>query len=259
MTPSRTAKSPFYGVSRDDGEGGGCVDPRPTAMLLLDALLHRVSDKSPAVRARALAAIGSLIHPTHAFAAANAALLGHLAAAVALSAAASNDGAPSEAVPAAGGDVSLPLTDITMAWLAGGDGVSPGETSANTSRMTPVPASSADTGARWTSTAGPHPLVPILVRRLQDVKSGVRKAALAAVEALAQSGTCEVITSRILFHAAAGAAVKANGSITGVALTPSTQALGDLNVEKCAQRVLSLALQVSRVSYVAHTKSLVFK
>ena len=171
-TPSKAAKSPFYG-RRVDGAGsgdGGCVDPRPSALLLLDYVLHRVSDKSPAVRARALTAMDALMNPSHVFAAANAALLGHAAAALAFSVAAANAAAPAaeRTDESLAGDVSLPLADLTMAWLRGADDSICRDSVVEAAAQTPGPRADAVTdGVYVRSTPGPHPLVPLLVRRLQ--------------------------------------------------------------------------------------------
>jgi hypothetical protein len=261
----RTAKSPFYGGKAVLGDGSGCVDPRPTALLLLDALLHRVSDRSPAVRARALTAISALLQPTHAYAVTNAALLGHLAAAVAYrvarACAGREGGTASGNDSTAGADVSLPfVADVTMAWLGDNSGVDATMADVSSSRSaglrTPLPAAvsaGADAAAsvHLLSTPGPHPLVPILVRRLQDTKPGVRKASLAVVEALAKSGSCELITSRALFGASVDTSSKPRGAVregsrrsSCASLAVEAEVADDTTVERCAKRVLAIALQV---------------
>jgi hypothetical protein len=201
---SRGAGSPFYGRRKSGvmaGAGGasyvvdatetegGCANPRPTVTALLDALLRRASDKSPGVRARALAILGEVVDPTASpHARTMATLLTHLGyTAVRLAAVSGSEGGEE--------DVSLSESGFGTALASGNafeDALEDAASSAiGGSRSRPRPILPA--GIQVLTAAGPSPLVPLLVRRMGDDKPAVRRAALIAGVALGSAGGSDIV------------------------------------------------------------------
>ena len=203
-----------------EGDVSGCINPLPTATLLLEFLLHRANDKSPTVRARALAAIASVLDTTTSAASAvsdgaaatgaealasaaphvYAMLLSHLAAGSQWAGYAKASAAASSA--AGGGDVTM-IGDTTLAFIGSNDlnatsvvaGLNATITSSdaallasNTTRNAGGGGGGGMAGVSAVSTSGPSPLVPLLIRRLEEDKAAVKRGALSALGALALAG-----------------------------------------------------------------------
>ena len=71
----------------------------------------------------------------------------------------------------------------------------------------------------------------------------MRKAALTTLASLALTGSTGVITSRVLFHAAAGAVAGSGRGAAGTRKTSTVPLLGDEAVQHASSRVLELALK----------------
>ena len=165
--------SPFYGTpstsERAVDKPDGCVDPRPTVLILLDVLVQRTSDKSPAVRARAMAAIGAALDSD---ACAHSRIFCALLGTLALNA---EESVVRAAREAASTDAPALRARSTLALLTA--------------------AGAAAAVKRSAAMMGPHPLVPLLLRRLGDAKPAVRKSAAAALGALGASGGADIPTT----------------------------------------------------------------
>ena len=228
---ARATQSPFYkslaGANPrssvlDDIDG--CCDPRPTAMILIDLLFRRSSDRAPGVRARAVAAIAGLIDHQDSVSIQNnkkrsqnaarflAHLLTHCAHTQALS-----EYAVDEAMD--GGVMATTHTtgDVT---LQGSHNTSFGAqyalyVSSSSALSSTINASKTDVIVIQSepSATVPSPLVPLLVRRMHDVKPAVRKAALHASTSIALNGGAgSVIHSNALVDHATALALKEENS-----------------------------------------------
>jgi len=193
----------------DEEEAGGCADPRPTLLIAASVLLHRASDKAPAVRARALAALTDLLQAPKAAAAGGVSSLGpHTLHAAVLTHLAACDMATQQQQRAAagpaggaaggrGGDVTL--GDVSS--YGAGAGASPGAASVSSGGLAGV-----GEGVSMRPLACASPLIPLLVRRLEEPKPAVKRAALAALAALAAApgaGCGVIVSGALLRHAKA--------------------------------------------------------
>jgi hypothetical protein len=154
--------SSAYSLATDATEG--CLDPRPTATVLLDYLLHRASDKSPAVRTRSVTMMGELLSvDSHVYARENACLLSFLNMKVLGSSPASS---PSNTTT---GEITM--ADTTMGGIL------------STTIMDATSIAVKPTG-------GCSSLVPLFLRRMEeDSKPALKRAAIIALNSLAQSGS----------------------------------------------------------------------
>lgn len=209
---SRGAGSPFYGRKSVGSMHGlaidatqsedGCADPRPTVTALLECILRRASDKSPVVRAKALSVLSDILDPSQASHAAQAKLLGllvthlshsHILAAQAEAERGSKGGADDSM---AGDGSEVTMHDITFGTAAAGgnalaaafSAVASGSGVGFAQYSAPPP-----DGVELLIRKGALPLVPLLVRRMQDDKPAVRKAAVSAAVSLALSGAVDII------------------------------------------------------------------
>lgn len=176
--PGMTPSSVFE--TEDDRTVDGCCDPRPTVTMLVDFLYHRSSDRSPAVRAKAIAILATLVDPTlNPHARFISLLLTHIAYTAALIQAVSTSLSPSD----------VTLVDTTL-----------GNNNALSSALAAVATNNIPNndivlplGISALAANGPSPLVPLFVRRMSDNKPAVRKAAVQAAIALALSGGSDMI------------------------------------------------------------------
>jgi hypothetical protein len=228
---ARATQSPFYkslaGANPrssvlDDIDG--CCDPRPTAMILIDLLFRRASDRAPGVRARAVAAIAGLIDHQDSVSSQNnkkrsqnaarflAHLLAHCAHTQALSEYAVDEAMDGGvmATTHTTGDVTLPGSHNTSFGAQYALYVSSSSALSST-----INASQTDVIVIQSepSATVPSPLVPLLVRRMHDVKPAVRKAALQASASIALNGGAgSVIHSNALVDHATALALKEENS-----------------------------------------------
>jgi hypothetical protein len=229
---AKGSRSPFYkplavsattsSSSADDIDG--CCDPRPTAMILIDLLLRRSSDRAPGVRARAVSALAGLLdHEVSAshsgkkrsLSAARflALLLAHCAHTQTLSEYAvteATDGGVLSSASSSTGEVTLAGSHHTSFGAQYAIYVSSSSAIASNSNpsQTEVAVIQCEVSAPV-----PSPLVPLLVRRMHDVKPAVRKAALHASAAIALNGGAgSVIHSSALVDHATAVALKEEDS-----------------------------------------------
>ena len=211
--------------------GTGSDDPRPTVVCLLDLVVRRCSDRSPAVRARALGALAAALDAdTCAHAALFAAIAGHVAVVT-------------EVPPGA-------------CAVAGGGG------SAATAAAVLIASSAADAAVTFLPPgAAASPLLALLVRRSGDAKPGVRRAAVAALGALgAHTGVSVPLVmappgaSRSIREALAAAAYRAAraraaaASVGGGTNTQVGAALGSFALDTLVSRAADVSPLVRRAA-----------
>ncbi len=212
--------------------GTGSDDPRPSVVCLLDLIVRRCSDRSPAVRARALGALASALDAdacTHA--ALFCAIAGHVAAVT-------------EGVP--------PTT---------GGGATGGAAAAAAAAAALIAAAAADAAITFLPPgAAASPLLALLIRRTGDAKPGVRRAAVAALGALgAHTGVSVALVnapqgaSRSVREALAAAAyraarARAAAASVGVDAVNVSAALGSFALDNLVSRAADVSSLVRRAA-----------
>ena len=219
ITTLPTAFAPLAGTGSDD--------PRPSVVCLLDLIVRRCSDRSPAVRARALGALASALDAdacTHA--ALFCAIAGHVAA----------------------------VTDMPVVHPTGG-------ATGGSAAAALIAAAAADAAVIFLPPgAAASPLLALLIRRTGDAKPGVRRAAVAALGALgahtgvsvplvnAPQGASRSVREALAAAAYRAARARAAAASVGVDAVNVSAALGSFALDNLVSRAADVSSLVRRAA-----------